>query len=70
METLPPDLTNHLPEIDALIDSLKEAIVNSNRCNIIRACSNIMYFLSDMLEHTMPDGFEVIIKPFENGKSF
>lgn len=62
MSPLPNSFTLNLLEISSIVDSLETAISNSDRANIVRACSNLLYSVSDLLEQTIPDGVSITIK--------
>lgn len=62
MDKLPSSFTLNLLEICSLVDCLQDAIEQSDRANIVRACSNLIYSISDLLENTIPDGTSITIK--------
>lgn len=62
MESLPFSFTASLLEISSELDNLSDAIASSDRANIVRVCSCMLYTISDLLEQTLPDGVKITLK--------
>lgn len=72
MEHNNSSMLSALNQMLELSEILKEKVISLDRANIVLLCSHIQYCLSDILEQTVPCGYEIEVKPYkplENGNN-